>query len=229
MYNMNLLPPKLRKNRKNRIKFDNPTYGLVLLLLVLMTIFFVNKELKNQLQEVNLNTSKLQGDINTIMPMVNELSVPVEDNSKTNLQSSLQKIKDLVNGGLPWIEVLDEISALTPPSVTITSIKESANNMVTIEAETFTLSDMAKMKESFNQETSKFSGTTIDTYSFTQSTIIEHPQMKVTFTLISTFGDTSTGEANITTTENLGAEYNQTIETPTDTLQTENMIEENNN
>ena len=171
MYNdVNLLPPKMRKKRKKRVKFDNPSYGLILLILVIVSVIFIGGQTNNKVDELDNTISKLQADINQIMPRINTINAPSQEHG--NLQRDFQRIRDLTDGGLPWSTILDQISYSTNPNVTISRIENVGENTIKINADTHTLSDMAIMKKSF-EVNPFFSNVNIETYDYKSSSIIQ--------------------------------------------------------
>lgn len=185
MYNnINLLPPKMRKKRRKRIKFDNPTYGLILLIVVLLAVFVVRGQMLQTVSNLDSEIDIFQNNINKIMPQIDALNAPSKEHS--NLESSLHKLRDLSDGGLPWATILDQISYSTHPNVTITRIENNENTII-LQAETHTLRDMATMTKSF-EENPYFNEVTIESYNYKPSSITEraekgrNPAMKFTLT-----------------------------------------------
>lgn len=185
MYNnINLLPPNMRKKHRKRIKFDNPTYGLILLAVVLLAVFIVRGQMMQTVSLLNNEMDILQTNINKIMPQINQLTSPSKEHS--NLEASLNRLKDLYDGGLPWATILDQISKSTHPNVTVTRIENNQNTII-LQAETYTLRDMATMKKSF-EENPNFTNVIIESYNYKPSSITEraeegrNPAVKFTLT-----------------------------------------------
>ena len=171
MYNdLNLLPPKMRKNKRRRIKFDNPSYGLILVVVILFSVFIVDSEMDNKKESLNEEIIHLENKINQIISKVEMLNAPSEEHRM--LRETFLRIKELNDIGLPWAIILDQISYSTNPNVTITKIQNIENNKVRIDAYTHTLSDMAKMKKSF-EKNNYFHNTEIISYEYKPSSIVE--------------------------------------------------------
>lgn len=183
MYDINILPPKMRKKKKN-IKIGNPTYAPFLLLGVLGASFFLNAQLDGKIADVKEEQEAVLRDIRQIEPDLTRVTSIVSEIEALRLE--LQMKNEVTNKSLAWDLLLDEIAASTPPEVTITSVEQgSSPNTVKIEAQTYTLTNMARMKESFIQNY-HFESVDIPQFKHQNSTLLDRP-VEVTFTLMAQY------------------------------------------
>lgn len=182
MYEINILPPKLRK-RKKKIKIGNPTYAPFLLLAVLGTSFFMDQQLDARIESVKDEQNTIIQEIRGIEPQLSQISSMVS--RIESLKSEFMIKEEAKSSGMPWDTVLDEISGSIPSEVTITSISEGTESgVIKIEAKTIKMKNMAKTKESFDKN-EHFVNTKIATFSANTS-MLTRPQ-DVTFTIMTTY------------------------------------------
>ena len=183
MYDINILPPKMRK-RKKKVKIGNPTYAPFLLLGVVGASFFLNAQLEGNIADVKEEQDAILRDIRQIEPDLTRVSSIVSEIEALRLQ--LQMKNEVVNQSIAWDLILDEIAASTPPEVTITSIEQgNTPSTVKIEAKTYTLTNMARTKESFTQN-QFFESVDVPQFQHQNSTLLDRP-VEVTFTLMATY------------------------------------------
>lgn len=185
---LNILPPKMRVDRRKKIKIEKPTYGIVLLLLSVAVSFGANSvktqtllDTENKLKLLNMEKEELERKLQDTANSFN-IEPDFNNESEMKLQDTLYRIKGLIDTGNSWVNILDEISYLTPPSVTVKSIVEESNGSLTMECLTYSLSDLATMEKAFNSEESPFVDVAIVKYTFNGSTLINKENTSIPFT-----------------------------------------------
>lgn len=188
MYNINILPPKMRKKQK-KIKIGNPTYAPFLFMGVIAAAVFLNFQIESKLDNIAEEKLLLQDEIKAVQASVDEVN-----NTVSQIQSAKQALTFVPEempgepGGLmpsmaiKWDLLLDEISATTPPEVTITNIKHNeTSGLIEVKANTYTLTHMARMKESF-EKSDYFGSIDIPTLEQKHTNLLSRP-LEVSFVL----------------------------------------------
>lgn len=187
MYDINILPPKMRKKRKKKVKIGNPTYAPILLAIVLLGAFFMNSSLDKSINQVQTQREELISDVQTLqqqLDKVNQLT-----SQKQMLIQDIQRIEKVVGGDFRWYIVLDEISSVVPPDVLIKSIQRKEGNVIVMEAITHKLYPMVQTKESMTSHPS-FKEVSIEKFTYPESSIIGHKvDNKVEFTIVAKYQD----------------------------------------
>jgi len=179
MHDIDILPKNMRK-RKRVIKFDNPTYGLALLAVVILSTFLVNRTMDARLQALGSDIERLQGEAVTLAGRFPTGTHP--QMAYTALRERVGALSQELDRGLPWALLLDEISAATPAETTIRSIKETSEQMITIEGTTTTFASVVKMKEQMDAR-NVFLDVQVLSFEFTPSHLEGSPLSVVTFTV----------------------------------------------
>lgn len=202
MYNLNLLPPKLRKKHKKRIRFDNPTYGVFLLVFIIIVCFIVSAFTKDKITDLQTTKTNVESKIHALLPSYSELVPKQVDNTYYELlKNRINELSSMLNNSTKWYYVLDSISANTPSDITVTSIKDNGNGSIHITAKASTMTSMAIMVENFNRS-DDFNNTTLETYTFKDSTYINRNNYGVDFTLVTSYGEMTQYIPNINDTNN---------------------------
>lgn len=188
MYNINILPPKLRKKQK-KVKIGNPTYAPFLFMGVVAAAVFLNFQIEAKLNNITEEKLLLQDEIKTVQESVNEVERVVSE-----IQAAKRMLVDvpeempgempqMTSNAIKWDLLLDEISATTPPEVTITNIKQNeSTGLIEIQANTYTLSHMARMKESF-EKSNYFGSIDIPSLEQKHTNLLSRP-LEVSFVLV---------------------------------------------
>lgn len=188
MYNINILPPKMRKKQK-KIKIGNPTYAPFLFMGVIAAAVFLNFQIESKLDNIAEEKLLLQDEIKSVQASVDEVNNVVSQiqSAKQALTFVPEEMPGEPSGPMPsmaikWDLLLDEISATTPPEVTITNIKHNeTSGLIEVKANTYTLTHMARMKESF-EKSDYFGSIDIPTLEQKHTNLLSRP-LEVSFVL----------------------------------------------
>lgn len=200
MYNINILPPKMRKKPKKKvnIKIGNPTYAPFLLLGVIVTCGVLNFQLDARIKNIEEDNSSMKTAIDSYNNEV--MRVQGVANEVRMLKDEINRIKNPVvwedanitpsvpmEDGFKWDLFLDEVAATTPAETTITAMNQPDPNQaaVIINFETYTLSNMARTKEAF-EKSPYFENVQISNVVQNHTNLIARP-LEVTFSLTVTF------------------------------------------
>lgn len=185
MYDINILPPKLRKKKKKvSVKVGNPTYAPFLLLGVIVTATILNFQLESKMEDLDTETKKISEEVTIANTKVQEVQRLAEE--VKGLKERLTAEEETVFlETFKWDLMLDEISATVPPEVTITHIKQINKTQVEVKAETYTLTNMARTKESFEQS-KYFHYVEMTALEQNHTNLISRP-LEVEFTIVATY------------------------------------------
>lgn len=198
MYNINILPPKMRKKQKKKVKvkIGNPTYAPFLLLGVIVTCGVLNFQLDKKIENIEESNISMKSDINSYNSKASEVNVLVQQIQ--GLKNQINEIKNpsspnyaptIDAEGFKWDLFLDEVAATTPAETTITAMNQPDPRQasVIVNFETYTLSNMARTKEAF-EKSPYFENVQISNVKQNHTNLIARP-LEVTFSLTVTFID----------------------------------------
>lgn len=198
MYNINILPPKMRKKQKKKvkIKIGNPTYAPFLLLGVIVTCGVLSFQLDKKIENIEESNISMKSALNTYTTQSSEINRLVQDIQ--GLKSQINEIKNPSSpnyapttnpDGFKWDLFLDEVAATTPAETAITAMNQPDPRQasVIINFETYTLSNMARTKEAF-EKSPYFENVQISNVKQSHTNLIARP-LEVTFSLTVTFVD----------------------------------------
>lgn len=179
MYNINLLPPEMRKNRTKKIKIQRPTYSIILLILVLIISGSTKLLIDIKIKENTTIQNELYQEYIELNENLNRNNSKAIKNQKENtLINLLNQIESIKGKQYLWFNVLNKISEATPATVTIEKIEEIENNdimdnkttSIKIYGLTYSFKDLKIIEQSYQ---SVFDNVKLLEYENNTSTILE--------------------------------------------------------
>ncbi len=162
---INLIPPKIKRERRNKAIIFEITGGIIAVL-VMFIIFSIalnlyNQTLTNQLKRSNEEIHSLNKKV--------ALYKETEDMIK-NINTKLDQIKETSNSRILWSTVLNNIGSSTPKNLQIKSLNANKNaNVVSITGAAIDRKTIASMKEML-EKNNQFTNVTFSTSTYNQTT-----------------------------------------------------------